>query len=163
MKRIKQFLPFVFAGIIALFLVACGGSKAPEGGDTTAQPGIDFVQLDNVSGATITATGEAEATQIFDITLKDGEAFVCTGMTDKGEWEVLVAKDGNEISTEHVYQGVCASETGFEPGTYTVTVTAKAATGTVNVLAYPAGTIDFENLETEDVIATVQDYINANG
>ena len=95
--------------------------------------------------------------------IKDGEAFVCTGMTDEGEWEVLVAKDGNEISTEHVYQGVCASETGFEPGTYTVTVTAKAATGTVNVLAYPAGTIDFENLETEDVIATVQDYINANG
>ena len=100
MKRIKQFLPFVFAGIIALFLVACGGSKAPEGGDTTAQPGFNFVQLDKVSGATITATGEAEATQIFDLTLKDGEAFVCTGVTETGEWEIVITQNDSEIATD---------------------------------------------------------------
>ncbi|MDO5107100.1 MAG: hypothetical protein Q4D39_02370 [Coriobacteriaceae bacterium] len=162
MKRIKQFLPFVFAGIIALFLVACGGSKAPEGGDTTAQPGFNFVQLDNVSGATITATGEAEATQIFDITLKDGEAFVCTGVTETGEWEIVISQNDSEIATDQLNQGTSVSETALEPGTYTVTVTAKAATGTVNVLAYPAGTLDFENTDTEALIALVQDYINAN-
>ena len=162
MKRIKQFLPFVFAGIIALFLVACGGSKAPEGGDTTAQPGFNFVQHENISGATITATGAVEAAQTFDVTLKDGEAFVCTGVTDEGEWEILVTQDGNELSTDYVYQGESFSETGFGPGTYTVTVSAKAATGTVNVLAYPADTFDVENQETADIIATVQDYINAN-
>ena len=91
MKRIKQFLPFVFAGIIALFLVACGGSKAPEG-DTTAQPGIDFVQLDKVSGATITATGEAEATQIFDITLKDVET-VAHHPENVGRWVRIVREE----------------------------------------------------------------------
>lgn len=162
MKRIKQFLPFVFAGIIALFLVACGGSKAPEGGDTTAQPGFNFVQLDKVSGATITATGEAEATQIFDLTLKDGEAFVCTGVTETGEWEIVISQNDSEIATDQLNQGTSVSETALEPGTYTVTVTAKAATGTVNVLAYPADTFDVENQETADIIATVQDYINAN-
>ena len=41
-------------------------------------------------------------------------------------------------------------------------MSAKAATGTVNVLAYPADTFDVENQETADIIATVQDYINAN-
>ena len=163
MSTIKKILPFVFASVIALFLVACGGSSAPaDGGSDSAEPGITTTEFQNISGASVTATGAYTGECTFDVTLEDGEGLFCTGLNDEGEWEIVITQDGAELSTDYVYQGASASETGFEPGTYTVTVKANAASGTVNVLAYPYGTIDFMDTEVEEIVATVQAFIDAN-
>ena len=165
----KKFFPVLFAGILALFLVACGGNSGGNAGGGSgsgdagsAESGIVITPFQNIGGFTATVNGTYTGETTAEITLKEGESLVIVGSCTEGETTISSAHKGEWIMDDYFYDGFGASETELDPGTYELTIKPEGVTGTFHVVAYPAGTIDYMNMEAEEIFNTVQDYVNSN-
>ena len=157
MKIIKGAAALSIAAVLAFAVTGCGGGAAPQagGGQEEAVSGIE--QLANVSGAAV-HLDENTTQATVEVEIAEGEALVI--MADFGEEmtdEITVTsyKDGEEYTTDYFYGGYGYSETGADPGTYKVEIDGAGATGTMWVLAYPAGQVDVMSMDAEDIVNQV--------
>ena len=155
MKRFhKGLVVFAIAAVLSLAMAACGGSGAPASGDGDAAAGVE--PFANTSGAAVHIS-DASSEGTVDVTLTDGEALVIMANfeSNPGEGTANTYMNGENVGTDYFYEGYSYSETGYEPGDYTVEVSAPGATGTVWVLAYPANQIDVMSMETQEIVEKV--------
>ena len=151
MKKKLTVLMLAFTMVFTMLAVtACGG-----GGQEEAVSGIE--QLANVSGAAV-HLDENTTQATVEVEIAEGEALVI--MADFGEEmtdEITVTsyKGGEEYTTDYFYGGYGYSETGADPGTYKVEIDGAGATGTMWVLAYPAGQVDVMSMDAEDIVNQV--------
>ena len=157
MKNFTKAIAVSVAFVFALALGGCGG-KSDQTTLTEGGAGFEVTELAGTSGSIATVGGSNESATV-EVTLAEGESLVVMGTLESGQVDVLITQDGEDISTDTVYQGSCYSELGLDPGTYTVELTANEAVGTVYALAYPSDQIDVMNTDTEDIITEVLENV----
>lgn len=154
MDWIKRISAFAAAAVLALAVTACGGngrSSAPEqpSGDAAA-----VEQLANASGYVVHLSEENKTASV-EVQIAEGESLVQLGRLDTGEAESNTSRNGEWLTSDYFYEGSGAGEMGLDPGTYTVDISTQDATGTIWVLAFPSDTIDYENMEADQIV----DYV----
>jgi hypothetical protein len=156
MKR--RGLVVMLGALLALLLVACssGGDAGSSGGTTGAAAaggaGTGVEQLSE-NAAKITLDGANDELSA-SVTVKDGEAYVVVSSLSAGEAEI-VRHDSLGDSNDYAYEGCSVSEEQIDAGSYSVSVKPKEATGTIYVVSYPAGQLDFENSDTDALFEQV--------
>jgi len=153
MNTLKKVLSAALVATLALAVVGCGGSSQPDQG--SAEPGIATQELSGASGAGFVATGNVSDTVTAQVTIAEGEAIVVMGQIEAGQVDVSITKDGEELSTDILYEGSGYSEMGMEPGDYEVQFTVADATGSFYALAFPAGQVDVTTMDTDEIIELV--------
>ena len=152
---LKVLCAFAVACVLALVVTGCGGAEQ-EPADASQGSGME--ELAGASGFCVTLDAESEDTFEGTVTLAEGESLVVASQLTSGEAEIEEALDGESMGSDYAYEGAGVSETGFEPGDYTVTIKPSEATGTISVLAYPTGQLDFENTDTEALVAQIAEF-----
>ena len=155
MKSLKSLAVLSIAVVFSLALVGCGGGASTSESASSA-PASPVEQLAKASGAAV-HLDEANSTASVDVVVAEGESLFLMANLEKCEGAVTVDtnKDGEMFSNDSFYEGYGCSEAEVDPGTYTLQIDGAGAVGTVWALAYPAGTIDFQSMDTEQIIEKV--------
>jgi hypothetical protein len=154
MKFYKGIALFAIAAALSVAMTACGGSDTPESADGDGAPGVE--QLTDVSGAEV-RLGEGVTEATVDVTLAEGEALVIMANFESNPGEVITttSMNGEELGSDCFYDGYGYTEIGYDPGDYTVDISAPEATGTMWVLAYPANQVDVMTMDSQQIVETV--------
>lgn len=131
-----------------------GGGSAIDWSKLTTSADKAIIQLE-LSGKSSDAV---DAT----LTVRDGHSAVIAADLDEGSCGVAFSRNGEDLDSDEVYTGTSVSESGLSAGTYDIDFFADGATGTVYVLSYPAGALDFEGASPDSLYETVRSYISEN-
>lgn len=161
MKTSKLITVFGIAAMLSVALVGCGGGQAsaPASASSDAAAAASPVeQLSGVSGAAVHLSADNPKASV-DVEVADGEALLIMSRIDEGdtmqEVKVSTYKGGEWFSDDSFYGGSGCSESEVEPGAYTVEIDGAGASGTMWVLAHPAGSIDYATMETDEIIDSI--------
>ena len=152
MNTLKKLSAFAAAAVLALAVAACGGgggSAAPEQPANDAATPIE--QLANTSGYAV-HLDENNKTATVEIEVAEGESLYQMSRLDTGEAESNTSHNGEWLTSDYFYEGSGAGEMGVDPGTYTVEVKTEDATGTIWIFAYTSDTIDYENMDADQIV-----------
>ena len=108
---------------LALALVACG-----------PKPELSV----NSDGTTIhaKATNGAEGTAMSDMKVTQGYGICINQLVDKGSFEVVIKDSAGKQVYEGTLDARIAQLVDVEPGSYDFTITARSATGTLDIIPY---------------------------
>ncbi len=150
MNVMKKISAFAATAVLALTVSACGGgAAAPEQPDSASGEVIE--QLANVSGYAVHLSEENKQATV-EIEVAEGESLYHMSRLDTGEAESSTSHDGEWLTTDYFYEGSSAGEMGVDPGTYTIEVKTEDATGTIWIFAYTSDTIDYENMDADQIV-----------
>ena len=150
MRFSKKALPFFIVLALGLFMVGCGGSATPQGGDSS-ETDVAVEQLASVSGYAVHLSEENKEATV-EIQIADGESLYQMSRLDTGEAESSTSRNGEWLTTDYFYEGSSAGEMGLDPGTYTVEVSTQDATGTIWIFAFPSDSVDYENMDADQIV-----------
>ena len=118
---VKKLVIFLAAAVMAFALAACGGSLGVESDD---------------SGVHAKATGSAEGEANGSLTISEGYGLCINHVVEKGTFHVkATAKDGTVVFDDDISDNI-ANLVDADPGEYELWISAKGATGTVDVIPY---------------------------
>ncbi len=157
-NMLKVLCAFAVAFVLALVVSGCGGTEQEP---ADAGQGSGMEELAAASGFCVTLDAESEDTFEGTVTLAEGESLVIASQLDSGEVELEVASGGEVLGSDFEYEGTGISETGYDPGDYTVTLKPTEAAGTIYVLAYPSDQLDFMNTDSDELFAQVEEFVRA--
>ena len=146
---------------LAVFLVALVLSACASGGGSTSTTGEPGMAVETISEGIVKVTLNAtsESTEV-NVTIAEGESIVITSNFDSGEAEIVTTMAEGDM-TDSCYEGYGISETEIAPGTVTCSITPTDATGTIFIVSYPTGQLDFMNNDTEALYNQVVEYVGA--
>lgn len=161
MKISKLITVLGIAAMLSIALVGCGGGQTSTSTSTSADVSAaasPVEQLSSVSGATVHLSADNPTASV-NVEVADGEALVIMARIDEGdtmqEVKVSTYKGGEWFSDDSFYGGSGCAESEVEPGSYTIEIDGAGAAGTMWVFAHPAGSIDYENTETDEIIDSI--------
>ena len=154
--RKTRLLALFAAVLVALALAACA-----SGGGSSDATGAEGMTVENVSSSVVKVTlgGTSDVGEV-EVTVNEGESFVIAGNLESGEVEVTTTMAEGDM-TDYFYEGYGISETEIGPGTVTVTIAPGDATGTIYILSYPTGQLDFMNTDSETLFDQVVEFAGA--
>lgn len=118
----KKIAVLAIALAMALALAACaGGTLGVESDD------------DGVHAA---ATGSAEGSGTGNITIEEGYGLCINHIVEKGSFHVAASTSAGEVVFDEDITDNIANFVDVEPGEYNLVISAKNATGTIDVIAY---------------------------
>ena len=154
MKSLKNIAALAAAAALSLTIAACAGSAAPAPDAAPSGADTPIEELAKVNGVAV-HLDENNKTATVEIEVAEGESLVQMARLDVGEVETSTSHDGEWMTSDYFYEGSGAGEMGVDPGTYTIEISTEDAEGTVWVMAFPADTIDYMNMDADQIV----DYI----
>lgn len=118
----RKITMLAMALVMALALAACaGGTLGVESDD---------------DGVHAVATGSAEGSATGDITIEEGYGLCINHIVEKGSFHVKASSATGEVVFDGDLTDNIADFVDVEPGEYSLVISAKNATGTIDVIAY---------------------------
>ena len=158
MRFLKHLAALSVTTALVMAVSGCGGTT-PQQSDAPDESPAPIEQLANVNGVAV-HLDENNKQATVEIEVAEGEALVQMARLDVGEAESSTSHDGEWMTSDYFYEGSGAGEMGVDPGTYTIEISTEDAEGTVWVMAYPADTIDYMNMDADQIVDFVLEQIS---
>ena len=158
MRFLKYLAALSVTTALVMAVSGCGGTT-PQQSDAPDEAPAPIEQLANVNGVAVHLSADNQAATV-EIEVAEGEALVQMARLDVDEVETSTSHDGEWMTSDYFYEGSGAGELGVDPGTYTVEISTQDAEGTVWVMAYPADTIDYMNMDADQIVDSVLEQIS---